>query len=252
MVRNLQKNMHFTSAQNNFREELRFLITGKCSCTSPALCTSCSVTTWSRCGHDAVTMQSRRVLWWSRRGHDRATTGSRRGQRSRRVTMRFVVTTWSRQGHDAVTTRCETQSPWTAASTDSPICSRISQKNQQAGLKVEERQGWTTLTKIAVMLEAFHIMLAGEYWLSKAIAPQISSSGLIAPVQFSTTTNASMKLFLTGRHLSLVLPVACCACENRVNDCCCYQPRSSHDTERCKFAANSSAAEAYARFSLVR
>ena len=28
------------------------------------------------------------------------------------------------------------------------------------------------LHKITVMLEAFHIMLAGEYWLSKAMHPR--------------------------------------------------------------------------------
>ena len=70
-------------------------------------------------------------------------------------------------------------------------------KNGRAGQHVH---------KITVMLEAFHIMLAGEYWLSKAMHPKFLPNGLIASVHFSTTTNASVKLFFDQCwHLSLVL-----------------------------------------------
>ena len=66
-------------------------------------------------------------------------------------------------------------------------------KNGRAGQHVH---------KITVMLEAFHIMLAGEYWLSKAMHPRFLPNGLIASVHFSTTTNASVNQCW---HLSLVL-----------------------------------------------
>ena len=85
------------------------------------------VTTRSRCGHDAflwsrhvhghdaVTMQSRRVLW-SRRGYHRTTTGSTRS-RSRCGMMRSRRVLWSRCGHD----RENPEPVEPAASTDSPI-----------------------------------------------------------------------------------------------------------------------------------
>ena len=126
-----------------------------------------AVTTWSRRrGHDAVTTQSR-----SRQGHDASrcghdafcghdavTTGSRRGHdavttRSRRSRDAFcghdAVTTGSRQGHDAVTTwSSETQSPQSQLRARIlRFHSRISEKNQQVRLKVEERQGWTALAQ---------------------------------------------------------------------------------------------------------
>ena len=93
----------------------------------------------SRRGHDGtVTTRSRRS-----HGHDRVTT------RHDAATTRFVVTTRSRQGHDAVTTRSsETQSPQSQLRARIlRFHSRISQKHQQVRLKVEERQGWTTLAQ---------------------------------------------------------------------------------------------------------
>ena len=55
------------------------------------------------------------------------------------------------------------------------------------------------------MLEAFHIMLAGEYWLSKAMQalfPQISSNGLVS-AHLSTTNSGSVKLLLTCTGICL-------------------------------------------------
>ena len=126
-------------------------------------------TTLSRrffCGHDVVTTarsrrgHSRRVLYDAFCGHDAVTTGSRRGHghdvvttRSRRSRDAFcghdAVTTGSQQGHEAVTTRSsETQSPQSQLRARIlRFHSRISQKHQQVRLKVEERQGWTTLAQ---------------------------------------------------------------------------------------------------------
>ena len=65
------------------------------------------------------------------------------------------------------------------------------------------------MRKITVMLEALQIMLAGEFWLRKAMQalfrPDIFER-MIASVHSSTTKSASVKLlFDQCWHLSLVL-----------------------------------------------
>ena len=114
-----------------------------------------AVTTWSRRhGHDAVTHDAFCttrfvVTTQSRQGHDAVTVTTRSRRDHDAVATRFVVTTRSRQGHNRVTTRSsETQSPQSQLRARIlRFHSRISQKHQQVRLKVEERQGWTTLAQ---------------------------------------------------------------------------------------------------------
>ena len=130
----------------------------------------------SRRGHDEITTQSRRVLW-SRRGHDRVTTGSRRGQVKPRAPKASCEHGFSDFIHES-------------ARNINKYDSKL--KNGRAGQH---------LHKTTVMLEAFHIMLAGAYWLSKAkqaLFPHISSFGLTASVHLSTSRSASVKLLLTS------------------------------------------------------
>ena len=141
-----------------------------------AFCGHDAVTTGSRRGHDEITMQSRRVLW-SRRGHDRITTGSRRGQVKPRAPKASCEHGFSDFIHES-------------ARNINKYDSKL--KNGRAGQH---------LHKTTVMLEAFHIMLPGAYWLSKAkqaLFPQISSNGLTASVHLSTSRSASVKLLLTS------------------------------------------------------